>query len=243
MTAKTIRIAAVGDIHCTRRSKGVYRPTFTEVNRNADILLLCGDLTDYGQTDEAHVLAEEIRSTLNIPVVAVLGNHDHESGIARDVHNILEDAGVIVLDGEHCEISGVHFAGTKGFGGGFGKRAIGAWGEQVLKDFVHTSVREAEKLNIALTNAQGKMVVLLHYSPVAQTVEGEPLEIYPFLGSSYLEETINRHNVAAVFHGHAHHGSLEGRTADGVPVYNVAMPLLKRQYEANTPYRILELEI
>lgn len=221
------RLAAVGDIHCTKRSKGVYRPMFARASSEADVLLLCGDLTDYGLTEEARVLADEIRSSLTIPAVAVLGNHDHESGQAKEVTEILEDAGVAVLDGMACEIKGIHFAGAKGFGGGFGSRSVAAWGESYVKDFVHAGVNEAEKLDSALARSSQQTVVLLHYSPIAATVEGEPKEIFPFLGSSHLEEALNRHSIKVVFHGHAHHGTMKGVTSAGIPVFNVAQPLVR----------------
>lgn len=238
-----IRLAAVGDIHCTKRSKGVYRPMFGQASADSDIMLLCGDLTDYGLVEEAKVLADEIRSSLTIPAVAVLGNHDYESGLEKQVTEVLEDAGVTVLDGMACEIAGVHFAGTKGFGGGFGDRAVAAWGESYIKEFVHAGTTEAEKLESALARSRSKTIVLLHYSPVAATVEGEPREIFPFLGSSHLEEALNRHSIEAVFHGHAHHGTVHGFTTKGVPVFNVAQPLLKRSLEERPSYYRYEIDM
>src|SRR5207244_2475548 len=177
--------------------------------------------------DEARALARALTS-VTIPTVAVLGNHDHELGKVAEVNQILCDAGVRVLDGEACEIHGVGFAGVKGFAGGFGRGALGPWGEHAIKAFVQEAVDEALKLESALARLRTqKRVALLHYSPIRATVEGEPPEIFAYLGSSRLEEPINRYRVSVVFHGHAHRGSLEGRTSTGVPVHNVSMPLLQ----------------
>jgi Icc-related predicted phosphoesterase len=238
-----VRIAAIGDIHCHRRSKGMLIPLFSEINRTAEILLLCGDLTDYGLPEEAKILAEELNSCVNIPVVGVLGNHDFESNKPNEVRAILSEANVTLLDGDACEIRGVGFAGVKGFGGGF-ERSLEAWGEPIIKQFVHEAVDEALKLEGALARLDVRQkVAVLHYSPIRATVEGEPLEIIPFLGSRRLEEPLNRFHVQAVFHGHAHFGSPEGRTSGGSPVYNVAMPLLKRCFPHLPPYRVIELEV
>jgi Icc-related predicted phosphoesterase len=192
--------------------------------------------------DEARILAREISMTVRVPVVAVLGNHDVEAGEQGQITALLQDVGVHVLDGESCEIRGVGFAGVKGFAGGFGTHALGSWGEDAIKSFVHEAVNEALKLEAALVRLEvPKRVVVLHYAPIAETVEGEAREIFPFLGSSRLEEPINRYSVAAVFHGHAHGGCIEGRTAAGVPVYNVAAPLLQRQFPERPAFRIIEI--
>jgi Icc-related predicted phosphoesterase len=226
---QAVRVAAVGDVHCTKSSQGALQPLFQQINDSADILLLCGDLTDYGLPEETQVLAKELTTSLKIPVVAVLGNHDFESGQAGEVQRILGDVGVRVLDGDACEIHGIGFAGAKGFAGGFGERALQAWGEEIVKRFVHEAIDEALKLEKAISRLQTpQRVVMLHYSPIRATVEGEPPELFPFLGSSRLEETLNRYPVTAIFHGHAHHGRPEGRTQRNVPVYNVALPLLRR---------------
>jgi Icc-related predicted phosphoesterase len=172
----------------------------------------------------------------------VLGNHDMESGHTEEVKKILADAGVILLDGDAQEVAGIGFAGVKGFAGGFGPRALGPWGEEAIKIFVHEAVNEALKLEAALARLRTPhRIAVLHYAPVVDTVLGEPLEIYPFLGSSRLEDPLNRYPVSAVFHGHAHRGSLEGRTREGSPVYNVAMPLLARAFPGQPPIRIVEL--
>jgi Icc-related predicted phosphoesterase len=238
-----VRIAAIGDLHCTKSSQGVFQPLFARVSESADVLLMAGDLTDYGLPDEAKILAREL-SGLRIPVAAVLGNHDIESGKDVEVRQILSDAGVVILDGDACELRGIGIAGAKGFGGGFGQRALGPWGETIIKQFVREAVDEALKLEAALARLRTThLVALLHYSPVQRTVEGEPLEIYPFLGSSRLEEPIGRYPVSLVVHGHAHRGSLEGATKTGVPVYNVAMPLLTRTYTDKLPFRVFEVAV
>jgi Icc-related predicted phosphoesterase len=239
-----LRIAAIGDIHVSKSSQGVFHNLFAQISSTADVLALCGDFTDYGLPEEARILARELTASVNIPVVAVLGNHDYESGSEAEIRQILSDAGVAVLDGEAAEIHGVGFAGVKGFGGGFGRGALGPWGERAIKSFVQEAVDEALKLESALARLRtNHRIALLHYSPVRATVEGEPPEIFPYLGSSRLEEPINRYRVSAVFHGHAHRGSAEGRTASGVPVYNVAMPLLARLNPDRPPYLIVELPL
>ena len=193
------------------------------------MLALCGDLTDHGKLEEAEGLARVISQWSRVPCVAVLGNHDYESGQAEALHQALAAAGVTVLDGDATEVRGVGFAGTKGFCGGFGARALGPWGEPIIKNFVQETLDEALKLERALARLRTlARIVLLHYSPVVSTVEGEPPEIFPFLGSSRLEEPLARYGVTAVFHGHAHHGQPEGRTSQGAPVFNVSLPLLQR---------------
>jgi len=240
----TLRIAAVGDIHCGRTSSDGLRALLGALPADADVLLLCGDLVDHGLASEARVLAREISTTVRVPVVAVLGNHDMEAGEHAQVTTILEDVGVRMLDGESCEIGGVGFAGVKGFAGGFGTHALGAWGEKAIKSFVHEAVNEALKLEAALVRLETpKRIVVLHYAPIPATVEGEVREIFPFLGSSRLEEPINRYPVAAVFHGHAHAGSVEGHTAAGVPVYNVAAPLLQRRFPERPAFRVIEVAL
>ena len=239
-----LRIAALGDVHVSKTSQGAFQPLFTQISSTADVLVLCGDFTDYGLPEEARVLARELTTASKIPVIAVLGNHDYESGQQDEIRRILADAGVTVLDGEATEVQGVGFAGVKGFAGGFGRGALGPWGEGVIKRFVQEAVDEALKLEAALARLRThRRVALLHYSPIRGTVEGEPAEIFPYLGSSRLEEPINRYRVNAVFHGHAHRGSPEGRTATGVPVYNVAMPLLARVYPDRQPYLIVDLPL
>ena len=243
MGGNTVRVAALADLHCTKSSHGAFQQLFSQISENAELLLIAGDLTDYGLPEEARVLAKEL-GALRIPVISVLGNHDVESGKADEVRSILADAGLTLLDGDACEVAGVGIAGTKGFGGGFGKRALGPWGETTIKQFVREAVDEALKLEAALARLRTTtMIALLHYSPVQQTVEGEPPEIFPFLGSSRLEEPIHRYPVTLVLHGHAHRGQLEGRTASGAPVYNVSMPLLTRTIVDRPPFRVFNLTI
>jgi Icc-related predicted phosphoesterase len=236
-----VRVAALGDLHCSKTSQGAFHALFAKIAESADIVLIAGDLTDYGLPDEARVLAREL-TAIHLPIVAVLGNHDLESGKGDEVRQIVCDAGVVVLDGDAYETQGIGIAGVKGFGGGFGQRALGPWGETIIKQFVREAVDEALKLEAALARLRTRhLVALLHYSPIQQTVEGEPLEIYPFLGSSRLEEPLNRYPVSLVVHGHAHRGQLQGATTKGVPVYNVSMPLLTRSFSDRPPFRVFEL--
>jgi Icc-related predicted phosphoesterase len=240
-SATTVRFAAVGDIHVTKDSAGSLRGFFSQASEAADALLLCGDLTDYGTAEEAHVLADEL-AVVKVPIVAVLGNHDYESGTPEVVVEALTRLGARVLDGEACEIEGVGIAGVKGFAGGFGRGSLGAWGESAIKLFVQEALNEAMKLESALAKLRTpRRIALLHYSPIAGTIEGEPREIFPFLGSSRLEEPLLRYPVDAVFHGHAHRGTLEARTINGVPVYNVAKPLLQRSRPDQPPFRLFEV--
>lgn len=240
----TLRIAAVADIHVRKTSQGAFQSLFNTAAENADVLLLCGDLTDYGTAEEARVLAKELNASRRIPTIAVLGNHDVESGAEKEVVQILTDAGVIVLDGDSHEISGVGFAGVKGFAGGFGRRQLGAWGEKVTKDFVHEAIEESLKLEAALARLRTPQKIgVLHYSPIYATVEGEPEQIIPFLGSSRLEDALDRYRVTAVFHGHAHRGRPEGRTKGNAPVYNVAMALLQASFPDKPPLRIIEVPV
>jgi Icc-related predicted phosphoesterase len=238
------RVAALADLHCPRTGEDILRPLFAHIATHADIVLLCGDLTDYGKPEEAALLVRCLSAFGPLPVLAVLGNHDYECGAVEEVTHLLSGSGVRVLDGTSVEIDGVGFVGVKGFAGGFGERALQPWGEAILKQFVREGVEEALKLESGLAQLRVMTrIALLHYSPIAATVEGEPLEIIPFLGSSRLEEPLNRYRVTAAFHGHAHHGSLEGLTRDGVPVYNVAMPLLRRRFPDQPPVRFLDVPI
>jgi Icc-related predicted phosphoesterase len=240
----SLRIAALGDIHVSKSSAGAFHGLFTQISETADVLVLCGDFTDYGLPDEARILARELTAAMKLPVVGVLGNHDYEGGQPDEIRRILTEAGVTMLDGEATEIHGVGFAGVKGFAGGFGRGALGPWGERAIKAFVQEAVDESLKLESALARLRTEhRIAVLHYSPIRGTVEGEPPEILPYLGSSRLEEPINRYRVSAVFHGHAHRGSPEAHTATGVPVYNVSMPLLARINPTRPPYLVWELPI
>jgi Icc-related predicted phosphoesterase len=239
----TLRVAALADLHYSRTSQGSLLPLLAPIGEQADVLLVCGDLTHLGLPEEASALVKEL-NTLRLPIVSVLGNHDHHAGRGAEIQRILTDAGIRVLDGDTFEHGGVGFAGVKGFAGGFGQRVLEAWGEEVVKLFVREAVEETLRLESALARLQRMpRVALLHYSPIADTVEGEPLEIYPFLGSSRLEEPLNRYQVTVAFHGHAHHGRPEGRTSTGIAVYNVSMPLLRSQRPDAPPYRIVEVPV
>lgn len=235
----TIRLAAMSDLHCRVASVGALAPLFEQAVDQADILILCGDLTDFGKPEEAHVLAKEL-NIVRIPIVGVLGNHDYETNQVDDVRKILGDGGVHLLDGDVYEAHGVGFAGVKGFAGGFGRGLLRPWGEPSIKAFVHEAIEEALKLECALGSLRtAHRIALTHYAPIEATVEGEPREIYPYLGTERLEDALHRYPVDMVFHGHAHHGSPHGQTSRGIPVYNVALPLLQRTLAQ--PFRMVEL--
>jgi len=239
MAEPKLRIAATADIHYGKHSRGQLHDVFSEISRSADVLLLCGDLTDFGLAEEADQLVIDLRAAVHIPMIGVLGNHDFESGEQELVLKVLDQAGVTMLDGDATEINGVGFAGVCGFAGGFGRRMLNAWGESLMKKFVQEAIDHAVRLEQGLAKLQTeKKIVMLHYSPIRATVVGEPDEIFPFMGSSRLEEPVNRFRVNAVFHGHAHNGTGDGATATGIPVYNVSAPLLQK---SGKPYRIIEV--
>ena len=238
---RAMRIAATADLHFGKTSAGTLQPMLSQIATVAEALVIAGDLTDYGHPEEARALVKDLTTTARIPIVAVLGNHDFESGAEQEIRQILVDAGVQVLDGDSCEVNGIGFAGVKGFAGGFGRGVLGPWGEQVTKMFVHEAVNETLKLESALARLRTeRKVVLLHYAPIEGTVEGEPREIYPYLGCGRLEEPLGRYGVTAVVHGHAHKGSLDGHTSTNIPVYNVALPLMRRT-SPDQPFRILDI--
>ena len=245
MTAKRkVRVAAVGDIHCNQKSQGTLQPLLGPISAEADVLVLCGDLTDYGLPEEAQIFAKELTAAVKIPIVAVLGNHDYHAGKQNEIRDILANAGVRVLQGDNCEIEGIGFAGVKGFAGGFGRRILEPWGEDTVKAFVREAVNETLQLEFGLSNLRIEpTIAVLHYAPIQATVEGEPLEIYPFMGSSRLEEPLNRYPVAACFHGHAHRGTPEGKTLAGVPVYNVSLPLMRRTFPNGPAARMIEVAV
>ncbi len=225
---RTLRIAAIGDLHVQETQARPYRDLFAAINDSADVLVLCGDLTNYGKPSEADILAEDLLA-LSIPVVGVLGNHDYESGCVDKVKERLTQAGLRILDGaEAVEIGGVGFAGCMGAMGGFGRGMLSAFGEPCVKAFVQSCAEENMKLETGLRMLRTpRAVAVLHYAPVPSTLEGEPIEIYPFLGNSRLAETVDRFdNVRAVVHGHAHRGVFRGQTPKGVPVFNCARPVL-----------------
>ena len=233
-----LTVAAIGDLHVSETSEHRYRDMFAEISEKADILALCGDLTNFGKTREAELLAEDIQAC-TIPTVAVLGNHDYECGQPEEVARILQAAGVTILDEQAVEINGVGFAGVKGFVGGFGRGELGAFGEPAIKGFVEESINEARKLENALRSLRtDRVVTVLHYSPIPETIEGEPPEIFPFLGSSRLADAIDRfENVRFAVHGHAHRGAFEGKTGRGVPVYNCAQFVVSEQF--GRPYALI----
>ncbi|RPF30654.1 metallophosphoesterase [Streptomyces sp. TLI_185] len=239
------RVAAVGDIHLGPESHGVLRPAFETLPECADLLLLAGDLTRHGTPQEALVVAKEVED-LAVPVVAVLGNHDHHGGCPDEVAAVLEDSGVRVLEGRFtvvtCGDTRVGIAGTKGFGGGFAGRCAGEFGEPVMKEFVRYSRRCADGLRTGLRElARAECdvrIALTHFSPVPDTLAGEPLEIYPFLGSYLLAEAIDAEGADLAVHGHAHSGTEHGMTSGGVQVRNVAQPVIRRAFHVyNLPVR------
>ena len=232
------RIAAMGDLHVKEQDSQSYKELFSEISGAADVLVLTGDLTDLGKPHEAERLAADLRSC-SIPVVAVLGNHDFECGRVDEVRAIIKNAGVHLLEGQAVELGGVGFAGVKGFAGGFGRYMLSSFGEPAIKAMVAESVEETMRLENALRQVRSqRAMVVLHYAPISETVEGEPVEIYPFLGSSRLAETIDRFPVSAVVHGHAHRGKYSGKTPGGAPVYNVASHIEK---PTGKPYALIDL--
>jgi Icc-related predicted phosphoesterase len=235
----------MADLHYAADTQGKYTSVFAQIREHADALLLCGDLVHYGLPGETRVLVTDLTPVVRrIPVVAVFGNHEFESSRADEVSKVLTDGGITVLDGDACEIHGVGIAGAKGFGGGFGDHRLAPWGEEAIKAFVREGDIEAMKLESALAKAGClQRIALLHYAPISTTVVGEPPEIFPFLGSSRLEEVLNRSSVTAVFHGHAHNGTAEGKTKKGIPVYNVAARVLERVFPTRPPYRLLEVPL
>lgn len=242
MTKKSnrLKIAAVGDLHVRHGLPSLSEELFSKASKEADVLLLCGDLTNLGLPEEAKLLAKDL-SSCSIPVMAVTGNHDYESDQIGEIKRILQEAKVVFLEDEPFEMGGIGFVGVKGFAGGFGNHLLGSFGEQSIKTFVSESVKEAMKLENHLRLMDNdRIVVVLHYSPIAETVKGEPPEIFPFMGSSRLEETISRYGkVKAVFHGHSHHGSFLGRTSKNIPVYNCCFHVIKKHFQK--PYALIEL--
>jgi Icc-related predicted phosphoesterase len=233
-----IRIAAVGDVHFGTGSGGSLRPSLEHLPDRADLLLIAGDLTRCGGPDEVRVLAEELRG-LPLPRVAVLGNHDYQADKEERVRRILEDSGVRVLEGQSItlELDGVRvgIAGTKGFGGGFRGACGSDFGEPEMKAFVGHTKELADRLERALDGLEADLrIALMHYSPVEETLQGERLEIYPFLGSYLLAEAVDSVGADLVLHGHAHHGREKGATPAGIPVRNVAQPVIRQAYSVYT---------
>ncbi|MGC1370635.1 MAG: metallophosphoesterase [Candidatus Sulfotelmatobacter sp.] len=235
-----MRIAATADLHFNPQSYAKLKDQFERVRDEADILILAGDLTNYGQPEEMEPLLN-VLVRLRIPAIAVLGNHDYESGKQEELFRMIVSAGIKILDGTAYVRDGVGFAGTKGFVGGFGRGMLTAFGEPEIKQFVQASIGEAIKLERAMSQLRTKKrVVVLHYSPIPETVQGEAPEIFPFMGTSRLAEVVDRHGADLVVHGHAHHGKIEGKTTTGVAVYNVAISLLQAQTPPSV-YRIFDL--
>lgn len=235
-----MRIAATADIHFTTQRYPQFHEQMGKARDEADVLVIAGDLTNYGQTAEMEVLLNEL-VRVRIPTIAVLGNHDYESGAQVELMKMMTDAGIKVLDGTAYERDGVGFAGAKGFPGGFGRAMLTAFGEPEIKSFVQSGIDESLKLERAMSQLRSeKRVVVIHYAPIGDTVEGEPLEIYPYLGSSRLAEVIDRHGANLVVHGHAHHGKPNGKTTAGVPVHNVAVHVLQTE-NPNALYRIFDV--
>lgn len=229
-----IRLAAVGDVHIGDDVRGMYRKQLTGIAHDADVLLVAGDLTQHGTPEEGQMVAEELRD-LGVPVVAVLGNHDYHSGTQEEIRRELTDVGITVLEGEatvvECHGLRLGVAGAKGFGGGFAGRCGSDFGEPEMKAFIRHTKNTAARLGTALAGLDADVrVALTHYAPVKDTLSGEPLEIYPFLGSYLLAEVIDRADVQLAVHGHAHRGVEKGITPGGIPVRNVALPVIESAY-------------
>ncbi|HEY1800242.1 MAG TPA: metallophosphoesterase [Terriglobales bacterium] len=235
-----MRIAATADLHFSPQRQMMLREQLSRVRDEADVLVLAGDLTNYGQPQEMESLLNTI-VRIRVPTIAILGNHDYESGQEQELMRMMTAEGLKVLDGSAYERDGVGFAGTKGFVGGFGRGVLTAFGEPEVKTFVRASIDEALKLERAMSQLRTpKRVVVLHYAPIAATVQGEAPEIFPFLGTSRLAEVIDRHGADFVIHGHAHNGFPDGATTAGVPVHNVAITLLQSQ-KPPMAYRIFDV--
>ncbi len=235
-----MRIAALADLHYTPQSYDRIREQMGHVKDEADVLVLAGDLTNYGKPEEMESLLNAL-VRVRIPTIAVIGNHDCESGHEADLIKMMTAEGIKVLDGTAYERDNVGFAGTKGFLGGFGRGVLTAFGEKEVKAFVQAAIDECLKLERALMQVRAeKTVVVIHYSPIVATVKGEIPEIFPYLGTSRLAEVVDRHGADLVLHGHAHHGCPDGQTTGGVPVHNVALSL-NLGHDSGKPYRIFDV--
>lgn len=229
-----IRVAAVGDVHLDADLVGRFRPALEHLPGQADVLLLAGDLTRHGTVTEARCVATEFGG-LGVPIIAVLGNHDYHCDQVAGVVEVLEGAGIAVLEGSSIVVDTpggrLGVAGAKGFGGGFAGRCATEFGEPEMKAFIRTTAEVADKLAVALAELDTEVrVALTHYAPVPDTLMGEPPEIYPFLGSYLLGQAIDSAPTALAVHGHAHLGSERGTTPGGVRVRNVAHPVIKQAY-------------
>lgn len=240
MAERTLRVGVTGDMHFDEHARGSLAELFRRVNEEVNVLALVGDLTTHGQPEQMALFLEELEA-VDVPVVTVLGNHDHEGEATDELCDMLSEAGVTVLDGDAVVIDGVGFTGVKGFAGGFGRWALGPFGEPLIKQFVQAAVDESLKLERGLRELTTEhKIVLLHYAPIPETLEGEPSEIRAFLGSSRLLSPIETLGADVVFHGHAHHGTYRGETPGGIPVYNVAMHVLQ---EEGIPLHIHEVRV
>ena len=235
-----MRVAATADLHYSAQTLGILKEQFGHVREEADVLVVAGDLTNFGRPEEMEPLLN-VLVRLRIPTIAVLGNHDYECGKETELIRMMTAEGIKVLDGTGYERDGVGFAGTKGFIGGFGRGVLTAFGEPEIKAFVKASIDEALKLERAMSQLRTpKRVVVLHYAPIAATVIGETPEIFPYLGSSRLAEVVDRHGADLIVHGHAHHGTMDGKTTAGIPVHNVAITLLQSQ-DPKAAYRVFDI--
>jgi Icc-related predicted phosphoesterase len=217
-----VRIAAIGDLHYTKDSMGLADRLLRNIREQADVLLLAGDLTNMGRVEEMEVMIRDLQG-VGLPILAVVGNHDHQSDQVEELISMMRQSGICVLDCTTCEIEGMGFVGTKGFCGGFGRAQVAVFGERALKSFVQESIMEAMRLEKALQTLETRRkVALMHYSPIRETLVGETPDLFPFLGTSRLADVLDRFEVDLIFHGHAHHGSPQGRTKGGIPVHNVA---------------------
>jgi Icc-related predicted phosphoesterase len=213
---------------------------FEGAGREAEVLVIGGDLTDLGQPDQAEMLVEILDACL-VPVIATLGNHDHESGKAAEVSRLFVESGVHLLDRSSVVVDGVGFSGVKGFCGGFDEALANSFGEDLFKAWVSEGLMEAQALENELRGLEAaRRVAVLHYSPIRATVEGESPEIYPFLGTSHLARALDEGGATIAFHGHAHNGSFEGKTPGGVPVFNVSVPILQQE-GFEQPYYVFEV--
>jgi Icc-related predicted phosphoesterase len=235
-----MRVAATADLHFSAQRANALKEQLAPVREEADLLIVAGDLTNYGQPNEMEPLVN-VLVRLRVPIVAVLGNHDYESGKEAELIRMMSAEGIKVLDGTGYERDGIGFAGTKGFVGGFGRGVLTAFGEPEIKTFVRASIDETMKLERAMSQLRTeRRVVVLHYAPIVTTVVGEAPEIYPYLGTSRLAEVVDRHGADLIVHGHAHHGSMSGKTTGGIPVHNVAITLLQSQ-EPPCAYRVFDV--
>lgn len=234
-----MRLAAVADIHLKAADHEKNVVAFSVANELADALVVAGDFTDHGLPEEMRAVLAVLEN-VKIPIVAVLGNHDHESGNQDELAGMLRVAGIHLLDGHCFEVDGVGFAGTKGFAGGFAPYELMPFGEYGIKTFVEVAEREAIKLDYGLEQLKTPVkIAITHYAPIRGTVVGEPEPIFPFLGSSRLQRALDKHKPALALHGHAHHGTFSAESKGGVRVCNVALHILRERGEQH-PFTIFQ---